>query len=157
MPVADVVNAFESLVDTMPNVEHVAEVVTYFKHTYVRGKRMVGRGQNYAPPLFPHDIWNQHAAAAEGIARTNNSCEGWHHGIQSLLQCNHPTMWRFIEGLKQDSAVQLASYLQCASGVVHPSQKRYRILRDRTQRALSAYAQTDILTFLRSIAFLSHS
>ena len=86
VPPEDVIDAFETLADTMPNIQHVDEVISYFEHTYVRGRRLRGRVENYAPPLFSH-IWNQHNAAAAGIARTNNSCEGWHHAIL-IRSCN---------------------------------------------------------------------
>ena len=94
-------------------------------------------------------------AAGEGMARTNNICEGWHHGLQSLLQCSHPTMWRFLEGLHSDCIKQKASFLQGITGVQHPAEKRYRILRERAMRAVETYGQTDVLTFLRAIAHLS--
>ena len=128
VPTADVQDTFDTLVEQMPDVEHMDELVTYFEHTYVRGRRQRGRGENYGPPLFSHDVWNQHDAAGAGIARTTNTCEGWHHGVQSLMQCSHPTMWRFIEGLRRDQAVQLASFLQGAAGSQHPSERRYRVL-----------------------------
>lgn len=157
VPPEDVIDAFETLADTMPNIQHVDEVVSYFEHTYVRGRRLRGRVENYAPPLFAVNIWNQHTAAADGIARTNNSCEGWHHAIHSLMQCDHPTLWRFIQGLQLDCGLQLTSYLQGAAGTQHPVKKRYRVLREKVQRVMTGYQRADVLTFLRAIAFLSHS
>lgn len=157
VPNADVVDAFEALVETMPNVEHLDEVVTYFEHTYIRGRRCRGRGENYAPPLFAHDRWNQYDAAGAGVARTNNSCEGWHHAIHSMMQCNHPTMWKFVHGLKLDSALQITSYLQGAAGAERMVEKRYRRIRDRVQRAVALYNLSDVLTFLRAIAYLSYT
>jgi hypothetical protein len=157
VPISDVIETFEILVDVMPQNEYVDEVVTYFEHTYIRGRRLRGRGDNYAVPIFGHDIWNQRDSAAEGIARTNNVCEGWHNGVHSLITCSHPSMWRFIEGLKRDSVLQLSSFLQGATGVRNLSEKRYRDLRERVQRVMASYQQTDRLTFLRAIAYLSYS
>jgi len=34
-------------------------------------------------------------------SRTNNACEGFNSGFQSLLSAHHPTIWKFIEGLKK--------------------------------------------------------
>ena len=76
VPVDDVVEAFELLVESMPPAEHMDELVTYFEHTYIRGRRQRGRGENYGPPRFSIDLWNQRDAAADGIARTTNSVEG---------------------------------------------------------------------------------
>src|SRR5437870_2158201 len=141
----------------MPQIPHVDEVLAYFEHTYVRGRRMRGRADNYRPAIFPVETWNQLDAAAEGIARTNNISEGWHHGLQSLFQCHHPTMWRFLDGLQGDCVKQKASFLQGVTGVQQPGEKKYRSLRKRTQRAIATYGQTDILQFLRAIAHLSYA
>ena len=136
---------------------HLTQSIMRKAQVRVRGRRQRGRGENYGPPLFSHDVWNQHDAAGAGIARTTNTCEGWHHGVQSLMQCSHPTMWRFIEGLRRDQAVQLASFLQGAAGSQHPSERRYRVLSERVQRAIANYGKIDVLTYLRAIAHLSYS
>ena len=96
VPVDGVMEAFELLVESMPPAEHMDELVSYFEHTYIRGRRQRGRGENYGPPLFSIDIWNQRNAGADGIARTTNSVEGWHYGLQALFQFTHLTMWKFI-------------------------------------------------------------
>ena len=86
MPPEQVSQAFELLVETMlEDVDHLDELTTYFEHTYIRGRRLRGRDR-YGPALYPMDIWNQHAAGVDGITRTTNAVEGWHHGLQSLFQ-----------------------------------------------------------------------
>ena len=60
----------------MPEVDRMQELISYFEHTYVRG-RLRGRGANYGPPLFNIEIWNQCDTAVDGIARTTNSVEGF--------------------------------------------------------------------------------
>jgi hypothetical protein len=156
LPVEDVPEAFDLLTESMPQVDHLDEVITYFEHTYVRGRRLRGRGDNFGPALFPIETWNQRDAAADGIARTNNICEGWHHGLQSLVQCSHPTMWRFFDALHNDCVKQKTTFLHGITGVEQPSAKRYRILRERVMRAVATYGQTDVLTFLRGIVHLSY-
>lgn len=155
VPPADVAGAFDVLSDDMPTVEHLDEVYTYFEHTYIRGRRRPGRGDHYNPPLFAVEVWNQMEAAGSGLARTNNVCEGWHYALQSLLQCSHPTLWRFVEGLSKDCIQQKASFLQGLTGVHHPSEKKYRDLLERVRRSVATYGQTDVLTYLRAIAHLS--
>lgn len=157
VPAANVVEAFDVLADDPPDTEHIDELLSYFEHTYVRGRRQRGRGNNFGPPLFSIDIWNQRHSAADGLARTTNLVEGWHYGLQALFQCSHPTLWRFLDGLRLDSIKQKTLYLQGVSGLVQPGQKRYRLLKERVVRAIATYDQTDILTFLRAIAFLSHN
>ena len=157
VPPADVMTAFEVLVDEMPRNEQVGDVVTYFELTYLRGRRRPGRGENYAPAIFPIPTWNQHGAAGDGVARTTNSVEGWHHSLQALFMCQHPTMWTFLAGMERDTQLTKAAYLQAATGEVHLGKKTYRDLRARVQRAVATYGSVDILTYLYAIAHLSHA
>ena len=55
-----------------------------------------------APPLFAIPSWNQHDASLMRQPRSTNIAEGWHHGFNSMLSCNHPTIWRFLEALKKE-------------------------------------------------------
>ena len=157
VPVKDVTEAFELLSDSMPAINNIDEVLTYFEHTYIRGRRMRGRGENYKPALFAIETWNQIQAIGDGVARTNNICEGWHNSLQSLLQCSHPTMWRFLDGLLMDCTKQKINFLQGVAGANYPAEKRYRIMYEKVQRAVETYGQTDVLTYLRAIAHLSFS
>lgn len=156
VPPADVEAAFETLASYMPDTEHIDEVVTYFEHTYVRGRRQRGRGYNYAPALFPIHMWNQYEAGTDGVARTTNSVEGWHYGIQSLFQCSHPTLWTFLKGIQRDMATQKATYLQQVAGVVQPARRQFRDITDRMRRVTAGYGSSDIETYLRAVAHLSH-
>jgi hypothetical protein len=157
VPESDVIDAFDALVEVMPANELVQDVVTYFEHTYVRGRRRPGRGEHYGPSIFPIKFWNHFEAAGEGIARTTNSVEGWHHSLQSLFMCQHPTMWTFLDGIQRDSQLNKAAYLQCTSGVVHVGRKKYRDLKARVERTVAAYGESDTVTYLRAIAHLSHA
>src|SRR6218665_49981 len=57
------------------------ELLSYFEHTYVCGRRLRGRGENYGLPLFSNDIWNQ---------RETNIVEGWHHSLQAIaMHCGN--------------------------------------------------------------------
>ena len=160
IPVEDVPDAFDTLANNIAaqtSVERVDELLSYFESTYVRGRRLRGRGKKFGLPLFPPDLWNQRNAAVDGIARTNNSVEGWHFGLQALFQCSHPTLWKFIRGLECDCAQQKASFLQGITGIVQPPVKKYERLCERVSRAVATYEKTDVLTYLRAIAHLSNT
>lgn len=158
VPPEDVEEAFELLSETQPTtVDHMDELTSYFEHTYIRGRRRRGRAAAYGPAAFPVETWNQHAAGSDGIARSTNSVEGWHHGLQSLFQCHHPTVWTFMSGIQRDIQRQKALFLQATTGVSHPSAKKYRALNDRVARAVGAYGRAEVLVYLRSIAYLSHA
>lgn len=156
VPVSDVLHAFELLCEVMPANEKVNEVVTYFEHTYIRGRRRPGRGEHYGTAVFPIPLWNQFLSAGDGIARTTNSVEGWHHSLQALFMCQHPTMWTFLAGIERDCQMTKAAYLQATAGAVQLGRKKYRDLKERVARCVGAYAESDTLTYLRSIAHLSH-
>ena len=34
--------------------------------------------------------------------RTNNSAESWHRRLSSIIQYQHPTLWTFINSLKNE-------------------------------------------------------
>lgn len=155
VPSDDVVSAFETLVETMPANEKVNDVVTYFEHTYIRGRRRQGRGDNYAPAIFPINLWNQFESAGEGIARTTNSVEGWHHSLQAIFMCHHPTLWTFINGIQRDCQLSKAAYLQWTTGLMPQGRKKYRDIKERVARAIANYRSSDTLTYLRAIAHLS--
>ena len=139
------------------DVDHLDELTTYFENTYIRGRKLRGRGDRYGPSMYPIELWNQYAAGVDGIARTTNSVEGWHNGLQSLFQCHNPTLWNFLAGLKSDMQKQKANFLQGATGVEHPAAKRYRKLQERVERAVAAFGRSEILIYLRALAHLSHS
>ena len=46
VPLDDVVESFELLADAVTDAEHMDEVLTYFEHTHIRGRRQRGRGNN---------------------------------------------------------------------------------------------------------------
>lgn len=158
VPPNDVEEAFELLAENSPqDIEHLDELTTFFEHTYIRGRRHRGRGEIYGAATFAIPLWNQHAGGVDGIARTTNSVEGWHHGLQSLFLCHHPTLWSFMKGLQLDMIKQKTVFLQATTGTKHLSSRAYRLLNERVKRAVAAYGRAEILTYVRSIAYLSHA
>lgn len=132
VPENDVADAFDELVEDLPQHERIEELVTYFEHSYIRGRRLRGRGERYGPCLFSIPTWNKRDDAGSGLARTTNICEGWHNALQSLFSCQHPTMWTFLDGMSKDINSNKGKLLQAVAGAQHPRQKRYRELQQRT-------------------------
>ena len=83
-------------------VSDTPELLSYCEHTgtYIGARRRPGRGENYGPAIFLTETWNHYDARTGCIAitlvRTTNAAEGWHHGLQALFQCHHPTLWTFL-------------------------------------------------------------
>lgn len=157
VPIEDVAGAFEVLSEEIDEVhERMPELLSYFEHTYIRGRQRPGRGQNYGPSIFSIHLWNHYRTAADGIARTTNSVEGWHYGLQTLFQCHHPTLWTFLDGISKDMQRQRLGYLQAISGISEAPRRKYRELKERVRRAVSLYSRANILQYLRTISHVTY-
>src|SRR6218665_326230 len=110
---------------------HRATAQKLFAHRMFAHKTIAAR--TLARCEFCIDTGNQREAAADGLARTTNIVEGWHHSLQVILQCSHPTLWKFLSQLMNDCSKQKASFLQGSTGcrttsreaLPHPSRSRY--------------------------------
>src|SRR6218665_1622238 len=120
--------------------ERMLEPLSYFEH---RCKSVDIDGwtkrKQPSPSLLPIQRWNQHQVAVDGITRKTNSVEGWRYSLQSMLQCHHPTLCTFMDGLLKDIQKQKASFLQGIQGVYQPPKKKYHHLKNRVGRAVSLY------------------
>lgn len=94
VPVADVEQAFNDLMDTSYYTAHkelLTPMVIYFEDTWIG--RIV-RMNRRKPALFPINLWNCYAYLEENIPRTNNSVEGRHNSFSSTLNVIHPSIWK---------------------------------------------------------------
>ena len=101
LPVCDVKQGMAHLQSNCP--EEAKEVLDYFDATYVNGAQR-GRSARRTRPLFPPEVWNQHAATLAGGSRTNNVSETWNSMFKKLVGHKHPTVWSLIDGLRKDVA-----------------------------------------------------
>jgi len=91
----DLEAAFQQLSDTsLPGQQ---QVLDWLEDNYI-GK-LTRRGRR--PPVFPHEMCNVHDRVVLHLDRTNNHAEAAHRRIQAELQMDHPTLWKFIDGLKK--------------------------------------------------------
>ncbi len=98
----DVSQGFDDLYDSLPQI--LQPLLNYFEDTYV-GRR---RGQGRSKPMFEIEFWNMHQRTTDLLMRTNNSLEAWHRRLNSIVQCQHPSLWKFIESLKNEE-----HYIHC--------------------------------------------
>jgi len=142
----------------MPQHQGMEELLAYFEHTYIRDRWVeyvcICR-HNYRSALFPPASWNKREYATEGIARTtNNIWEGWNNSLQSLLICNHPSMWTFFDGIMKETAMQTVSFLHATAGSQRAPKKNTVSSKNVSNVQLTT-GRADHLTFLRAIAHLS--
>ena len=95
------------------------ELAIYFKSTYIENPIV-----NKEPP-FPIEMWNQYDAAGEGVARTTNTAEGWHYGLQAYFSGSTPNIWLLLRNLEKDSKMQKFKYVQETAGLLCSKRPRY--------------------------------
>ena len=94
---------------------------------------MARRGQR-RPARFEMALWNCYDGVKDGLTKTNNSVEGWHNELGSLLAANHPSIWKFIEELQEQQSLNEMKIIQHLAGR-NPDEGR-RTYRDCAQRIL---------------------
>ena len=60
------------------------------------------RANRISQALFDINSWNMHQRTTDLLMRTNNPAESWHRRLSSIIQCQHPTLWAFINSLKNE-------------------------------------------------------
>ena len=154
VPIPDVIEAFEALQDSVFFIQNECThpLLNYIEETWI-GKPFGGSGQR-RNPLFPIALWNIFFLIADGNPRTNNSVEGWHRGFSSLLGADHPSLWKFIDGLRREQSLNELKIEQYISGQAPPqSRKKYRELSARILSVVQDYGNRPILDYLRGIAY----
>ena len=111
--------------------------------------------------LFPHSVWDVFERTVNGEARTNNYVEAAHRRMQTEFGMDHPTIWKFIDGIRKLQVGRDQQYEQFVRGE-EPPQKRQKYLRadekilkivagfkeDRESRTLSEYLRGIATNFL---------
>ena len=91
-------------------------------------------------------------AAGEGVARTTNSVEGWHYGLQAYFTGSQPNVWVLLRNLEKDSKMQKFKYLQETTGIVCSKRPRYGKIKKQMQVIQSGYTFENVLPHLRAVA-----
>ena len=150
LPVRDVKQGMAHLQSTCP--EEAQEVLDYFDATYVNGAQR-GRSARRTRPIFPPEVWNQHAATLAGGSRTNNVSESWNNMFKNLVGHKHPTVWSLIEGLRKDVAEVTKTLRQADLGDL-PQRRPLRAVLATLQRRQQHLAEDYIAGNLTLPGFL---
>ena len=146
VPIDDVDMVWRLLKPTLPS--DMASFIQYYESTWI--------GTSSTPPLFAQWSWNQYDACQAGLPRSSNMAEGWHNGFKSLVNCSHPTIWKFLDSLKLEQAltdVKLAKNLMREP--VEPRQQKWIKFDQRLDRLIESYDDfNDVLEYLRSVGCL---
>jgi hypothetical protein len=148
VPPEDVAESFEELNDNRP--DELARVYDYWEDNYVGRLRRNRR----SAPTFPIALWNMRARVADGLPRTNNSVEGWHHAFQSSVSCHHPNVYKLIEHIQteQDHTEQLLARFLAGNRTTASSKNKYIQVTRRLTALLPTYGNIPLLQYLRGVA-----
>jgi hypothetical protein len=133
------------------NAAQLEPILTYVEKTLIGPVHLSAFQRR--EPLFAHLTWNCFVAAQNLEDKTNNRVEGWHNSFSYLLECNHPTIFKFIEKLKVEQAnneLQIQHLL--AGQLPHGGGKKYKDCASRIQNLVVQYDQKDRLVYLLGIA-----
>ena len=87
------------------------------------------------------------------MPKTNNAAEGWHRGFHQLLGAYHPTIWKFIDGLKKEQSFNELKLEQFVAGHQPPKgKKKYQEAANRIKSIVEEYGNRPVLQYLRGIA-----
>jgi hypothetical protein len=154
VPENDVVEAFEEVVESPYYLQeqHILQpLVDYFEDVWIGRPQ---RGNRRRPPTYKHSLWNCYDSTLDGLPKTNNAVEGWHLSFSNLLCAHHPTIWKFINGLKQEQSLNDFKINQYLAGEEPPAQRRkYRECAKRITTIVQDYGQRPLLDYLVGIAY----
>ena len=143
IPVEDLITVYEALADMFEEDE--LELISYFEATWIGG--VVGRKQRRTPARFPAAMWNFVGRHFTGSTRITNVLEAFHHSFNSLVACQHPSIWVLLKSLQRQQALTDNMLNHIAKGETKlPSTRKRERERARNARIathVSAYDRPD--------------
>ena len=121
-------NAYEDFTDELTKA--LNELLVYFEKTWVR---IYGRNGRVKDGRFLIHLWNVRAHVLNDHHKTNNLCEGFNNGFNSILQAAIPTLWKFIDDLKLQHQFSMKGIADFTSGISVPPKKKVKYA-DKNER-----------------------
>lgn len=149
MPIPNLDEAIDVLAEYLPN--DILPLLNYFEENYVG--RLNRRGTARRSPMFPPDVWNVYERTLSAEDRTNNYVEAAHRRLQTELGVDHPSIWKFIDGLRKIQKSRDVYMEQLIAGQLPPQKlKKFRLIDDRILRIVRDFDNRTMLQYLRAIA-----
>lgn len=148
VPPEGVISAFEALCNL--NYSDVDPIMEWFEDNYIGRLKPDGSRKT---PRFSPNIWSVYERVLSNRDRTNNYAEAAHRRLQIQFSCSHPTLWKFIDGLKNCQKITDQIYEEFVRGDVPPRKRtKYLLLDQRILRIVSTYSSRNIIEYLRGLA-----
>ncbi|KAK9694590.1 hypothetical protein QE152_g33450 [Popillia japonica] len=91
-------------------------------------------------------MWNLYQRTIDREERTNNHAEAANRRLRSELGMHHPTIWKYIDGLRKVQKGRDAYFEQLIAGHLPPMKlKKYRDADERIRRIVLDYGNRDPL------------
>lgn len=148
VPIEELENALEVLSENLPN--QLTPILDYFEDYYV-GR--IQRNNRRRRPTFKPEMWSCYARTLNNEGRTNNFAEAAHRRLQSEFGVSHPTLWKFIDGLRRVQKTIDQCYEQFVRGD-EPPHKRNKYLRAdmRIKVIVEDFENREIMEYLKGVA-----
>ena len=126
----------------------LSSFVDYYEYTWV--------GSSNRNPTFSHYRWNQHDATTLPLPQSSSIAEGWHHPFRSMLSCQNPSIWKFLECLKKEqSLTEVKMTKMMMREEAEPRLAKWRRYDERLQRIIMSFNDYSTFTdYLRCISNL---
>ena len=89
-----------------------------------------------------------------GSSRTTNALEAFHHTFNSLLTCQHPTIWKLLESLESQQNLSRSTIFKIGRGDSFRPSVQERRRNERIQNLVVSYTQATADNLLRGIAYI---
>ncbi|KAK4879483.1 hypothetical protein RN001_007629 [Aquatica leii] len=149
VPIDNLDDAIDTLSNVLPPELH--QLLNWFEDNYVGRPNRRGNGRR--APLFDVEMWNLYQRTLAGKDRTNNHAEAAHRRLQTELGVQHPTLWKFIDGLRAVQKGRDIYYEHIIAGN-EPVKKlrRYREVDARILHIVQNFERHNVVEYLRGIA-----
>jgi hypothetical protein len=156
VPPEDVISNFDLLMEEPFFVEHEAlltSFVQYFERTWIGPLNR--RGTARIAPLYEISVWNCYHSVLNDLPKTNNACEGFHHGFSALLGSHHPTIYKLIDGFKEQQTLTELTIHQFRAGNPPQQRKKYKLAAEKLKRVVEDYGSPSLsnMDYLRQICY----
>ena len=101
VPTNDIITAFHSILDEIPDDLDIDHFLEYFQSTWVEGRTARRNGRARYPPV----TWNIRGRTLLSLNRTNNHLEAFHNAFKQMVGHANPTVWAFIAGMRLQQAI----------------------------------------------------
>ena len=141
----DVQQGFDNLYSALPPI--VEPLLDYFEDNYI-GRR---RPNRRATPRYPVELWNMRERTLNDAMRTHNNPEAWHRRFNSVIDCEHPSLWVFIQSIQTEENYIHCQLVKTNAGQSSQQSKKYLEYNKR----LKALLVTPHSTLLRQVEFIA--